>query len=141
MKRTPLKRKSRLKRKSKTKSHRLVLFDKAWALCSLYIRKRDKGVCFTCGKRGEISEMQAGHFIHGKSTPIYFNEFNIHCQCVHCNYYLGGSRDIYLRNIQIKYGVEKGDELLKLRDQIHYYSVKELCGIIEEYKEKLKQFN
>ena len=132
LKRTPLKKKG-------NKSKRLKLFDKAWALCSKYIRIRDKGQCFTCPKRGEISEMQAGHFIHGKSTPIYFNEFNVNCQCVHCNYYLGGNRDIYLRNIQKKYGIKKGDELLRLRDQTHYYSVVELKGIIEKYKEKLKR--
>ena len=110
-----------LKKKSKTKSKRLKLFDKAWKLFSLYVRIRDKGVCFTCGVKGEIKNMQAGHFIHGKSTPIYFNPFNVNCQCIKCNYFIGGNRDIYLRNVQKKYGIKKGDELLKARYKIHYY--------------------
>jgi len=127
--------KTALKKKSKNKSKRLKLFDKAWALFSLYIRKRDKGQCFTCGKRGDIKEMQAGHFIHGKATPVYFNEYNVHCQCIHCNHYLSGNRDIYLRNIQKKYGIKKGDELLKAKYQTHYYSIKELESIIKKYEE------
>jgi len=135
MKKTPL------KRKSKTRSKRLILFDKAWALFSRYIRIRDKGICFTCGKRGEISEMQAGHFTHNKVTPVYFDEHNVHCQCVRCNHFLSGNRDIYLRNIQKKYGIKEGDRLLRARDETHYYSVVELEGIIEKYKKKLKQID
>ena len=127
MKRTPLKKKG-------NKSKRLKLFDKAWGLFSRYIRERDKGQCFTCPARGRIEDMQAGHFIHGKATPIYFNEFNVHCQCVKCNHFLSGNRDIYLRNIQKKYGIKKGDELLQARYKTHYYSVKELEAIINKYK-------
>ncbi len=106
--------------------------DKAWKSFSAYIRQRDNGVCFTCGDTRNWKEQQAGHFIHGKHTPIYFDKFNVNCQCVTCNHYLSGNRDIYLREIQKKYGVEKGDELMVERDKTHYWGIKELENIIKE---------
>ena len=65
----------------KTRKNRpkwIRLRDRAWILCSEYIRKRDKGICFTCGEPGD----QAGHFKHGKNCERYFDEYNIHCQCL-----------------------------------------------------------
>lgn len=119
--------------RKRRKSKRNKLFDKAWKLFSRYIRQRDKGVCFTCGKKDEWKRMHAGHFIHGKHTPLYFNEYNVHCQCPKCNTFLGGARDIYLRNIQKKYGIKKGDELLGQRYKTHHYTIKELEEIIKKY--------
>lgn len=121
----------------KNKSTQRKLFDKAWKLCSEYIRKRDNGQCFTCPVKRDYKEMQAGHFRHGKSTIIYFDEQNIHCQCPKCNTYLSGNRDIYLRNIQKKYGVDVGDNLIQQSYQTHYYKITELEKIIEYYQDKL----
>ncbi len=123
------------------KSKRKRLFDKAWKLFSLYIRKRDKGICFTCGKYGDIKTTQAGHFIHGKTTPVYFDEKNVHCQCIKCNYFLDGNRDEYLRKIQMKYGIEEGDRLMREKYKTHYYGIKELYDIIKVYSNKLEKMN
>jgi hypothetical protein len=128
-----------MKQTRKTTNKRTLLMRKVWKLFSEYIRKRDKGQCFTCPVKRDYKEMQGGHFIHGKSTPIYFNEFNVHCQCPKCNLYLSGNRDVYLRNIQLKYGIEKGDWLMSQRFKVHRYSIKELEEIIENYKNKLKE--
>jgi hypothetical protein len=125
------------KPKKEKKSKRQKLFDKAWSMFSRYIRTRDKGICFTCGAKGEIKTTHAGHFTHGVSTPVYFDEHNVHCQCVKCNHFLDGNRAVYLRNIQKKYGIKEGDRLLKGADETHYYSIKELEAIIEDLKTKL----
>lgn len=122
------------------KSKRLRLFDKAWKVCSAYIRKRDNFTCFTCGKKLDKYTSQAGHFIHGKHTPIYFNEFNLSCQCIICNHFKSGNRDIYLRKIQKKYGIKKGDELLAQRDKVKYWKVKELEEIITHYTKELEKY-
>ncbi len=127
-----------MKQTRKTTNKRTLLMRKVWKLFSEYIRKRDKGKCFTCPVKRDYKEMQAGHFIHGKYTPVYLNEFNVHCQCPKCNLYLSGNRDVYLRNIQLKYGIEKGDWLMSQRFKIYRYSIKELEELIEIYKEKLK---
>ena len=124
--------KARLNKTRKNKSTRTKLFNKAWTLFSKYIRERDKGQCFTCPIKRPIKFMHAGHFIHGKTTPIYFNESNVHCQCPKCNTYLSGNRDVYLRNIQKKYGIKKGDWLMSQRFKTHYYTIKELNEIIDK---------
>jgi hypothetical protein len=119
---------TRLRRKSKNPKRRL--FDRAWKAFRDYIIKRDKNVCFTCGRWGD----QGGHFIHGKEKPTYFREDNVHVQCKRCNLFLDGNRDEYLRRIQKKYGIKRGDELLKMKYQIKKWSVKELEDIILKYK-------
>lgn len=116
------------------KSKRLRRFDKAWKLFSAFIRQRDNGKCFTCGSVRPWKEQQAGHYIHGKHTPIYFDPFNVHCQCIVCNHFRSGNRDVYLRNIQKKYGMKKGDELMAQRDDVHRWSIKELEKIIKKYE-------
>lgn len=114
------------------------LWKKAWKVCSEYIRMRDGGVCYTCGEIKDYKEMDAGHFKHGKFTPIYFHEKNIHCQCTKCNRHLSGNRDVYLRRIQRDYGMETGDWLMAEGDKVHKYTIKELEDVITYY-EKIKQ--
>ncbi len=114
-----------------------TLKNKAWKLCSEYIRRRDEGKCFTCGIKKDFKSMHAGHFRHGKTTPLYYNETNVHCQCPKCNLFLSGNRDIYLRNIQKKYGIKHGDWLIKESRKVHRYKRKELEDIIKYYKEAL----
>jgi len=123
-----------LNKKRKIRSPKRVLFDKAWKVFRDYIVKRDKEICFTCGEEGN----QAGHFIHGKTKPCYFNPQNVHCQCVKCNYFLDGNRDVYLRKIQLKYGIKIGDKLLAQKYQMKLWKVKELESIIKKYGKLLK---
>ena len=131
MKRTPL------NRVRKNKSKKQKLFEKAWKICSEYIRRRDKGKCFTCSTIKHWKGMEAGHFRHGKGSPIYFDERNIHAQCSRCNRLYSGQRDIYLRKIQKLYGIEVGDWLIKESYKTHYYTIKELEGVIKYYQEKI----
>ena len=128
-----------LNKTRKNKSKKLLLFERTWKVFSKYIRNRDKGKCFTCSTVNDPKYMNAGHFKHGKGTPIYFDEKNVHCQCPRCNMYYSGQRDIYLRNIQKKYGVEEGDRLLREGRKSHYYTIKELEEKKEYYEEKLKE--
>jgi hypothetical protein len=114
-----------------------TLKNKAWRVCSDYIRMRDKYVCFTCKKKCNKNNSNAGHFQHGKNTPIYLHEKNVHCQCVSCNLYYSGRLDVYLRNIQKKYGVKVGDWLMKEGGKKHKYTVEELENIIDYYKQKI----
>lgn len=48
---------------------------KLWAVFSEYVRKRDKCVCYTCGKQAEGYSCHAGHFIPKSSGGIvlYFH--------------------------------------------------------------------
>lgn len=77
---------------------------KLWKVFSEYIRTRDKGICFTCGRKAEGSGYHAGHFI-SKSVggiALYFHPENVRGQCYNCNINLGGN--------QWEYGQKLGPE-------------------------------
>lgn len=101
--RKPLK-KSKLKKQSKAKIP--VLKRKLWKAFSGYIRKRDKGICFTCGRKCDGKGYHAGHFIPKSvgGLMLYFDENNVHGQCYNCNINLGGN--------QYEYGKRLGEKLV-----------------------------
>lgn len=87
-----------------------------WVVFSKYIRKRDGGICFICGRKCEGSGYHASHFIPKSvgGMALYFHEENVHGCCYHCNINLGGN----LYEYGMKLGKEKCDELYKLKQVI-----------------------
>ena len=127
MKRTPLKKKSKAKIST--------LKNKLWKVFSLYIRERDKYTCFTCGRKGEGSGMQAGHFIPKSvgGIALYFNEDNVHAQCYNCNINLGGNQYIYGKMLG-----DKAEELYRIKNTvIEKWDEEKYNQMIEYYKSKL----
>ena len=114
------------------KSKNLRLRNRAWKLFSLFIRKRDKH-CFTCGAYKNITELDAGHFIHGKTTPIYFDETNVHAQCTFCNRYMHGNLIDYTVNMISEYGQGKVDSLRAQKHKIKKWKISELEAMIKKY--------
>ncbi len=106
-----------------------------WKYFSEYIRKRDKNICFICGRHAEGSGYHAGHFIPKSvgGLALYFHEDNVHGCCYNCNINLGGNLYLYGQ----KLGKDKCDELYAIKQQI----VKDFpyLKLIEEYKEKLEK--
>ena len=49
-----------------------------WKVFSEYIRKRDKGICISCGRYAEGSGYHAGHFVPKSvgGLTLYFDEEN-----------------------------------------------------------------
>jgi hypothetical protein len=104
--------KTRLRRRKKRTSYD-ILYDKAWGLWSLYIRIKDADnggyvKCFTCNKTYHYSAMHAGHLRHG---VLDFDPMNIHPQCVTCNKWNSGERDLYLRKLQTLHTQEQIDDM------------------------------
>ncbi len=120
-----------------------------WKIFSIFIRMRDKGVCFSCGKvisdyydrHGNLlpgwKAGQAGHFITAKNCglALYFHEQNVHCQCHRCNINLSGNWVEYERNIIKVYGQEVCDDLKELQWKGNTKFSK------EDYKEKIEHYN
>lgn len=119
MKRTPLKRKPyslkrtplRAKRRTirKVSPRRKENLEVAlWAAFSLYIRERDKWVCFTCGNhhpRGS-GMMQAGHYHpQGSYKNIMYDPMGVHAQCVSCNKWRHGNLAVYAEKLIDRYGL------------------------------------
>ncbi len=122
---------TKLRKKSKQKIS--VLKRKLWTVFSIYIRKRDGGICFICGRRCEGMGYHAGHFIPKSigGNILYFNEDNVHGCCYNCNINLGGNLYLYGQ----KLGKEKCDELYQLKKQIVKWTEEDYLNKITHYKE------
>lgn len=115
---------------------------KAWALQSEWIRRKEDGVCFTCGKKLPWKEQQSGHFVHGDSLD--FDLRNIHCQCVRCNHWLSGNLIPYTRKMLALYGEDVVDELHAKKHELILPTAllrKKLEGMICDYENKLEAIN
>jgi hypothetical protein len=105
-----------------------------WKEFSIFIRNRDKYLCFTCRRKGEGSGMHAGHFI-SKSVgglALYFNEKNVNAQCYNCNINLSGNIWEYGQRL----GEETVQELYKLKNETWKWSTEDYEVKIDFYKEK-----
>ncbi len=110
---------------------------KLWKVFGEYIRKRDRNICFICGKYATGSAYHASHFVPKSvgGLALYFHEENVHGCCYHCNINLGGNLYLYGK----KLGEKKCTELYKLKQVItkDYPYVSK----IEEYKNKIKKLD
>lgn len=119
--------KSPLNKKSKHRSQRQILYEKAEHVFHAWIRKRDENKgCITCG--GPVE--QAGHFKHNK---LDFDEINLNGQCKGCNYFKSGKLDIYGIRLVEMYGLAKIKDLERRAEIIKKYSADELEKVIKKY--------
>ena len=102
-------------------------------LFSKYIRAEFPPECYTCGFKGQ---MQCGHFITRGKHNTRFSEINCHCQCVGCNVFKMGNKEVYSVNLERQYGYGILQKLAKEGNESRCYTIKELQGLIEIYKEK-----
>ena len=112
---------------------------KLWKIFSEYIRRRDKGICFTCGVQMDWKYGDAGHFIPKSvgGLALYFHEHNVHFQCKRCNMPpLCGNQYIYGKYIEKRYGEAILLELEALKRQTTKYYPYETQ--IEYYKKQLE---
>ena len=100
------------------------------------MRRAEKGICFTCGKKDSYKSMDAGHYIHGNRMD--FVPMNIHCQCSRCNRFLHGNLGVYGERLIAEYGEQAVAELRELSKKEHKFTIIELEDIINELKSKLK---
>ncbi len=126
-----------------------ILKNKLQTLVNEYVRKRDTkngyARCISCGKIITGSDIQAGHFYSvGHFDGLRFNTDNIHAQCIKCNYYLHGNLINYRKNLINKIGIKRVEELDMKADYYkkhgHRWEVYELKLMINEFKQKLKDF-
>jgi len=97
---------------------------------SLYIRKRDKNICFTCGRQGN----QAGHFRSRRYNSTRYDPLNVHCQCMQCNVLEHGNQYIYGINLDKKYGSGTAEKLYNKSLEHHKLTIEELTDIMVQYK-------
>lgn len=100
---------------------------------SLWIRERDGGTCFTCGKKDDPKYMQAGHFISRSHNVLRFDERNVACQCVGCNIFKSGNMSEYAERLMKKHGAGIIATLNKEKWKTKQWKPQELEEIIKRY--------
>lgn len=114
---------------------------KVWAVFSKYIRLLYSNYttvkCVTCGTVKPIGEMHAGHYIHGNTKRTYFEERNVHPQCVSCNMYKSGNLAPYAIYLESFYGVGILQELEALGNDQRTWKRDELEELYIIYKHKV----
>jgi len=107
----------------------------AWVLMSEFVRRRDRGICFTCGDRRDWKQQQAGHFVHKNSLD--FDERNVNCQCARCNKWLHGNLTVYAMRLMEKYGKEIVNDLVVAGNFVLKLGRGEIENIIADLKRKI----
>jgi len=117
--------------------------EKAWGWFSKYIRTREclqstgsteYGLCFTCGKRTNYEEMDAGHFIAGRKNAVLFDPAYVRGQCRECNRSKGGNVKIFREKLVILHGEESVQDAQNKRHNVVKYSESDYADISEEYR-------
>ena len=103
-----------------------------------YIRQRDDYTCITCGKKGDKTNIQNGHYVSRSSNSLRYSERNCHAQCVGCNIFKRGAMDAYSLALIIRYGAEILEELAAEKKKRKEFTRQELIESIKDYTEKLK---
>ena len=112
---------------------------------SKYIRQRDSdrygmSSCITCGTKRPWKEMQNGHFVSRRVNLLRYDEENCNAQCVGCNMFKHGDLFTYAQNLDLKYGDGTAKKLHYQRFTTHKFTSGELLAIIEECKERIKEY-
>lgn len=122
--------------------------DKAWRYFSIYIRTRDnihytgdpeEGMCVTCKLWFPFKELQAGHFVGGRTNALLFDEQIVHTQCKRCNLYLKGNYQAYTLFMLKKYSEEEVEELLSRKFRTLKLTTQDFLDIADKYKEKTQE--
>ena len=97
-----------MKKKPSLKS----LKNKAWKLCSEYVRRKDADEggfvgCYTCGTSLHWKlEAQAGHAIGGRNNAVLFDVDILRPQCVACNVFRRGNYPVFTAKLIRENGLE-----------------------------------
>lgn len=114
---------------------------------SKYIRYRDGQLrngtwvasCITCGVEKPIKELQAGHFVSRISSPLRYEDMNVHAQCVGCNMFKQGEQYAHAQAIDLLYGDGTAETLHNRRHETKKWMIAELEQIIEDAKAYVKE--
>lgn len=103
-----------------------------------YIRQRDDYTCFTCGKKGDKTNIQNGHYVSRSFNSLRYDERNCHAQCVGCNIFKRGNIDEYALGLLRIFSPSILQELAAEKRKIKQFTVSELQELITLYSQKLK---
>ena len=127
-----------IKSKGGVKKNLKTIKAKAWKEFSRYIRLKyadENGYsnCVTCGVNKHYKDLQAGHFMAGRTNSILFYEKGVHPQCRRCNYNEGNGVEYFIF-MEKTYGRDEIDNQRILRHQILKRSYDDYQELYDKYK-------
>lgn len=126
------------KKKAPKKSYYIKKLDQVF---SLYIRnlhaKDGRVACYTCGKVGEIKEMQNGHYISRSFMSGRWEPQNCRPQCVGCNVFKNGNYTEFAARLVREGGPDELERLNSLKKILVRYSIEDLKRKIAQYTQKI----
>lgn len=95
--------------------------------------------CITCGLYLPWEELQAGHFIDGRTNAILFDDRGVHAQCKGCNVFKHGNKVEYYVFMKKMYGEEVIEDLRRLGKTTIKYTIDDLKMLEEKFADKIKE--
>ncbi len=93
----------------------------------------------TCKKPFHFKQLQAGHFIAGRTNAVLFDEEATYSQCYGCNVGRGGAHVEYFVFMEKEHGRDKIDELRHKKGLTVKYHIDDFKVFEELYKKKTKE--
>lgn len=116
---------------------------------SIFIRMRDAlettgtltdAECITCKRKFPIKKMHCGHWITRGRKATRWEETNTHAQCVSCNTFYEGEKQMYQDELEQMYGQEEVDRLKKLQYTTAKFTVSDLEEKYDYYRDRVKKY-
>lgn len=109
-----------MKLKKKSVSFYKKKLDKVF---SIYIRQKGAdssgmNTCYTCGVRKHWKELQCGHWISRSYLATRFIEENCRPQCMQCNVFKDGCKDVFSLKLLKELGEKRLQELQRMKQVI-----------------------
>ena len=121
-----------------------TLEDKLDRVYSKYIRlvcRGDDGLveCFTCGRHYEYKRMDCGHYAGRGHHGTRWMRENTQPQCIKCNRFLEGVKDVFALHLLREYGDDILQRLNDAKNEVQQYSEDKLQGLINYYTYRVKE--
>lgn len=116
---------------------------KCWTVFSEWVRRKNADSngtveCYTCRGKYFWREVDAGHFVPGRTGSVLLHPDIVKPQCKRCNIFLRGNYHAYTLRMIDDYGREQVDQWLTLKNKVHKWTRAELEDILEHYTAQLK---
>lgn len=124
----------------------------AWSWFAKYIKLRDAlkttgtpdhAMCVTCGNVYDISDMDAGHALPGRTGGILFDESIVYAQCRACNRQGNGEKQAFKRFLVELHGIEwyeMKEQARKANTKLGDYECKLIADLYREKYNELKKY-
>ncbi len=113
----------------------------AWRVFAWWVKNDEcdeRGICtcVTCGERLPVTspKMHAGHLLAGRTKGVLFLRPVVHCQCLTCNFFLGGNPDAYWPYMLKRYGPDQIEQWrIKKHEVTGQWTEDELRAVVARY--------